>query len=239
MSDSYPRPYGIKNIVTKDFGGLGSSVTTGMGPGKAFFFQEAYGPDSDVLADKIVNEPIKPSSTVSAFKLNDPEQLKNNINLSKELHLRPMSDSEYNQYLNMLVTGRDVYGKNLFKHELAGIARVIKENFLKFMPSTTLDPQVDRSLEFHAEIDPLLGNLYLDSLDKYRDVFTTTRAEEVMDLYTVDEKKRLRGIGLAFTDPKFSMLDEMNPEAQEMVVKKVETLNYAHPMLKYNLIKGK
>lgn len=175
------------------------------------------------------------------FVLFTPDQLKNEIGQYKDFHLRPMSDKEYSQLLNQLKTGKDVYGKILYKYQMAAIARVIKENFLKWYPSLTLDSSIDNYLSSHYEIDDILKNMYFDSLTKFRDPFIVSKAEEVATLYSTDEIARLRNQGIAFTGDKFKSPGQIQTiySSGARVAPSLVKSSFAHPLLKYNLVKGK
>ncbi len=162
------------------------------------------------------------------------EELKNEIAQHKELHLRPMSNTEYNSYVKMLKDQRDQTGKDLFKYQLAAIARVIKENFDKFFPQVELDYQVGANLDWHQEVNGVLFPQYEEALDKYRGPFVIAKAEEVAQLYSTEERARLRSLGVAFLGEKFSSLSDV-----EVTKRTTKKFKYQHPMLKYNLIRGK
>ena len=175
---------------------------------------------------------------VPDFYLFTPTQLKNEISIASQFHIRPMSDREYNQYLEMIRTQVDPKGMQLFKHDIAAIARIIKENYLKYFPTTQLDPLIENTLKLHYEIRDVLKTTYEEALESFREPFVVTKAEEVESLYTPDEIQRLRSLGLSFNEEKFSAYDQvrtMLPSTPVSLNKKA----YEHPMLKYNLLKGK
>lgn len=179
---------------------------------------------------------------VKEFTLATKTSLQNKMDQTKETHLRPMSDAEYNQYISLLKTQKDKTGNLLYKHDLAAIARVVKENFLKFFPSLAIDYNVDNSLEFHYEVDHVLEDMYIQAYEKYRQPFITTKAEEVKANYTPDEIVRLRNLGVAFTGGAYKVYDNVEELLQETPVETRKNFiqrAYQHPMLKYNLLKGK
>lgn len=175
------------------------------------------------------------------YNLFTAQELKNEIAQEKQFHLRPISDNEYSQILTMLKTGKDQYGKSLYQYQKAALARVVKENVEKWFPDLLLDEAFDEALKSHESIDSALRSLYLEALEGYRDPYITTKAEEVVNLYNPEEVQRLRSQGIAFLDESFKNYESIktfgpNPlPIPESYVKK----SFQHPMLKYNLVKGK
>jgi hypothetical protein len=213
--------------------GFGSKLTLpSMNPG-------AYSSEN-ISTNNPYDDPnlYETQDSVEQFKIFTPEELKNAITMGKAFHLRPMSDAEYNSNINALKTQRNYQGRQLLKYELAALARVVKENFEKFYPKVALDYEVDNSLEFHFELDSIFTDTYNDVVEQLRGVYATSTAEESLNSYTLPEKKRLRATGTAFVGPTFKMLDEM--EAAQTLLKSVEGKTvYQHPLLKYNMLKGK
>lgn len=179
---------------------------------------------------------------VEDFKLESPQSLKNEIAQYKELHLRPMSQSEYSRLVKTLKDQVSETGAALYRYQVGAIARVIKENFEKWFPSVELDYQVNASLEHLYEIDHILKTQYHETLEKYRDAFTSSTAEEVAALYTDEEKKRLRGLGMAFLGDKWKYLDLpllKDTKKEVSAPFKFNAPEYQHPMLKQGLLKSK
>lgn len=180
---------------------------------------------------------LAPVSTQNSqsFKLYTPVELSNEIALYRKQHLRPMSDYEYNQYLQMIKEKKTLSGKQLFNHDVAAIARVVKENYDNFFPGATLDPAITNMISYHTEIDELLKDRYYDSLQRYRDAFVSQKATDVPDLYTNEEKTRLKSLGIVdipLSNEK--MTTTSMPGSSDRVLKQTQN---AHPMLRYNLLK--
>ena len=214
--------------------GFGTKLTVpAMMPG--------YSTSESIVLDKTggietVEQPVE------EFNLMSVSEMKKQIAIGKEFHKRPMSDLEYNHLVSLLQNQKDATGNLLYKHDLAAIARVIKENFEKFFPSLSLDYNVSNSLEFHQEVDHILIDMYDEAVNKYRQPFSTTTAEEVKSNYTPDEIVRLRNLGVAFTTGKYAVYDtvetllvESGDISRDSFVKR----SFQHPLLKYNLLKGK
>lgn len=166
--------------------------------------------------------------------------LEERLQLDKMRHIRPMSQKEYDDLLFVLKTKELKDHTPVYQYELSAIAKVIKENFAKFLPKTELDAVVDDYFYEIVNLDPAFNQRFEDALIKYRDPFALFKAEDKFSLYTAEEKNFLKSQGIAFIN--------YSPE----VIQAVETVNiinkatkaiskeaYIHPMLRYGLIKGK
>lgn len=166
-----------------------------------------------------------------------PEALKQDIEMHKDLHIRPMSDHEYEDLFMIIQTNQTKDGQTIFSHERAAIARIIKENFSKFFPDVTLDNIVIEAMNEITEIDAVMREKYFEALNKWRESFITKSAEDVFTYYTPEEKKRLKEKGIAFLDLKIE--EDIPKDIKPPIKPSMATSTYIHPMIKYGLIKGK
>ena len=98
-------------------------------------------------------------------------QLSSEIKRDKEAHKRPMTSAEYDELFNILKTGVDKNGNNVFSFEQAAIARVMKENISKFDPELAIDPTINDALNEASHLDIAFHNKYYDALAKWRELF--------------------------------------------------------------------
>lgn len=187
-----------------------------------------------------VIETIKPGtpefSQIGQGFVITPEALKKDIEMHKDLHIRPMSDHEYEDLFMIIQTNQTKDGQTIFSHERSAIARIIKENFLKYFPDVTIDPIVIEAMDEITEIDAVMREKYFEALNKWREGFISKTAEDVFSFYTPEEKKRLSEKGIAFINLK---IEDALPDIKPPIKPSQATSPYIHPMLKYGYVKGK
>lgn len=219
--------------------GLGSYTTGGGGFQPVFIkLQPAethQGSEGTALDEPTWKEEV-------SFNLITPDQLKNEIGVYSAQHTRPISDKEYAQFLEMLKSGKDNYGNPLYGYQKSAIARVLKENTLKYFPSLTLDPVIETALKDTTELNNALRSLYHEALEKFRDTFVTTKATDMENLYSPEEINRLRGMAIAFVGENYKSYETpevMVATRQITAARSYVKEGFQHPMLRYNLINKK
>jgi len=213
--------------------------------GDLVFYQpiKAWTPLATGSSEAVISiEPTTPNSASNTFQpMMTMKEIDAQINMNLPAHKRPMADSEYDEFITTLKTGKNANGEQVFKYEMAAIAQVVKENYKSFFPATTIDPIVEsRIQEAVDDLDIAFRNKYMETVQKYRDHFVTDTAEEKFELYSPDEKKRLRNTGIAFLEYKTNgdTVDAETPVTMTPSKARGQS-QFNHPMLKYGLIKVK
>lgn len=97
------------------------------------------------------------------------EQLPRFIQACSELHKRPMNSDEYSALMKIIESG-EYQGEFAPHYVVLAAARIIKENFRKFNPSTTLS-LVDQILENTFDLQRAYEEHYQNMLDNFRSPF--------------------------------------------------------------------
>ena len=140
-----------------------------------------------------------------------PEQLKKDMESSAHFHQRKLTSEEYDKYLEALKTTKNELGQDLYKYELAALARALKENFHKFAPDVTLDAIIETRFMEASELDPVFRDRYLETVEKYRGKFNTAPLIKTM----------------------------VEPDSKDPYDAPKKADKYIHPMLRYGLVKRK
>lgn len=164
------------------------------------------------------------------------QELIQSIAIHKNIHTRPISKKEYDDFVYMLKNQETLDGKPLFQFELSALAKVIKENFEKFSPSTELSPVIEDNLNETMHMDSAFKMKFEAKADELRSPYITQKADEVPHLYSPSEKVQLKSKGLAFLSLASASVSQ--PEVTATPKQRIRE-NFIHPMLKYGLIKRK
>jgi hypothetical protein len=178
---------------------------------------------SEQLLDVAPTEFIQPE-TIKSLPLHSKQSLLSSIETASILHKRPMADSEYDSFLDMIKTGQDFKGNIIFNYQKAALARIIKENYIKFFPQSILDNEVTLNLSETLNLSLIMKDNYEAALNNYRETFIKNKAEDVFEKYSPEEKQRFKLLGIAFTGSDIEISKK---------------LMYTHPMLRYGLIRKK
>lgn len=155
-------------------------------------------------------------------------------------HARPLSQQEITKLEKALNTGYDVNGAPITKYQEVAIAQFIYENMLNFSPDIEMTYGIKEKLQDIEKVDMIFSSLYQDYLDNLRKTVTESTAEDMSQLYTIQEKARLKNQGVAFTEQPGTTeeeIEQVEKAEKKIQQQKINAAQYAHPMLRYGLIK--
>lgn len=114
-------------------------------------------------------------------------ELKDAMQASLPLHERPMSDAEYDYFLQVLKDKALPNGQTLYLYELAALGRTMWENLTKFKPDMYVDPAI-KSAAFEVSA---LDIIFKDRYENKHRFFINKFAEGPVKIVNMDIKARV------------------------------------------------
>lgn len=145
-----------------------------------------------------------------------PEEILSMSDVMGKNHLRPMSDSEYKYFINILKSKGMTTDKFYYDYELYAIAATVHTNFKKFYYDKEIDPIVEETI-YDIKLMPAASapNFSLAMEHYMSEKWFGQNITDSANKYSLEEKIRLGANNIAFVE---EYLTDKNSKAQSQAI---------------------